>query len=48
MGVVILVTAVPAIVAYFSLMFVLSSPLLAIVPAGIIWWMCYWGFSSNN
>jgi hypothetical protein len=46
MGVLILVTAIPAMVVYFSMMFIFASPLLAIVPAGIIWWMSYWGFSS--
>jgi len=42
----VLITATPAFVVYISVLYWIGSPLLAIVPAGICWGACFFGFKA--
>ena len=42
----VMITATPAFFVYVSFLYILGSPLLAIVPAGICWTTLFFGLQS--
>jgi hypothetical protein len=40
------ITAIPGVMVYISMLYILGSPLLAIVPAGICWTTLFFGLQG--